>query len=120
MANANEKEKEVVVVAKWNHKEEKVLVELMVEQVKKGNRPTTTFSTKAWNEIIDEFYRRTGNKYTKSQFVNKFNKLRLVYREFKKLRDIPTGFGWDPVTKTVTAPDDVWDHYLKVLYKIIF
>ena len=34
MATSNEKEKGVVV-AKWKHKEEKVLVELMVEQVKK-------------------------------------------------------------------------------------
>ena len=44
--------------------------------------------------------------------------MRQVYREFKKLCDIPTGFGWDPNTKTVTAPDDVWDDYIKVLYSI--
>lgn len=44
--------------------------------------------------------------------------MRPVYREFKKLRDIPTGFGWDPITKTVTAPDDVWDDYIKVPYSL--
>lgn len=91
----------------------------MVEQVKKGNRPTTTFSKKAWIEIIEGLYRRTGNRYTKTQLINKFNKLRTVYTGFKKLYDIPNGFSWDPVTKTATAPQDVWDEYLTVLQMIL-
>lgn len=43
-------------------------------------------------------------KSTQIQFINKFNKVRSVYREFKKLRGIWLG----PVTKIVTVPDDVW------------
>lgn len=50
----------------------------MVEQVKKGNMLATTFSYKVWIEIMEAFYKRTVNKYTKIQFINKFNKFRLA------------------------------------------
>lgn len=43
-----------------------------------------------------------------------------MYREFKKLHDILTGFGWDHVIETITIPEDVWGEYLKVLVKIVF
>lgn len=36
----------------------KILVGLMIDQVKKANRPTTTFSNKAWSEIVNNFYKR--------------------------------------------------------------
>lgn len=36
----------------------KILVGLMIDQVKKANRPTTTFSNKAWSEIVNKFYKR--------------------------------------------------------------
>lgn len=83
MASIDEKDRAVAVPAKWIYTDEKILVGLMVNQVKKGNRPTTTFSTKAWNEILDELYKKTGNKYEKQQFKTKFNMMRQVYREFK-------------------------------------
>lgn len=99
MTTCNEREKDGSVVAKWTPAEENIFVQIIVEQVKKGNRPTTTFSKKAWNEIIEDFYKKTCNRYAKMQFINKFNKLRMTYREFKQLHDIPTGFGWDPITR---------------------
>lgn len=40
-------------VAKWNQREKKNIVKHMVEQVKKGNRLSTTFSKKAWTEIME-------------------------------------------------------------------
>lgn len=52
MATADEKDRVVVVHAKWSYTDEKILVGLMVDQVKKGNMPTTTFSNKAWQEIV--------------------------------------------------------------------
>lgn len=58
MATADEKDRVVVVHAKWSYTDEKILVGLMVDQVKKGNMPTTTFSNKAWQEIVDEFYKK--------------------------------------------------------------
>ncbi|CAL5331964.1 unnamed protein product [Camellia sinensis] len=35
-----------------------------------------------------------------------------AYNTFVKLKN-HTGFGWDEQRKTIMAPDDVWDHYVK-------
>lgn len=59
-----------------NHMKKKILVGLMIDQVKKANRPTTTFSNKACSEIVNKFYKR--KKYKKQQFKNKFNKMRMA------------------------------------------
>ncbi|RWR92926.1 L10-interacting MYB domain-containing-like protein [Cinnamomum micranthum f. kanehirae] len=127
----------VKVRAKWSDTDnEKILVGLMVDQIKKGNRPTTTeprptttgpmvdqikkenrptTTVSAWlDQIKSEFHKKTGITYERQQFRYKYDKMKRVYKEFKKLRDIPTGFSWDPNTKTVTAPDDVWDNYIKI------
>lgn len=58
MATVDEQDKVVVLHAKWSYTDEKILVGIMVDQVKKGNRLTATFSSKAWQEIIDEFYKK--------------------------------------------------------------
>ncbi|XP_010279316.1 PREDICTED: L10-interacting MYB domain-containing protein-like isoform X2 [Nelumbo nucifera] len=99
--------------ANWTVELENMYIDIMVEHVKRGDRNTTTFSKPAWKQIRQKFYFRTGNKYDLKQFKNKFNQLRTRYRVFKKLLTLPPGFHWDPVLRTPTAPDDVWDNYIK-------
>ncbi|KAI9097810.1 hypothetical protein K1719_025581 [Acacia pycnantha] len=85
----------------------------MVEEVKKGNRTTSTFSKKAWKSINDEFTKQTGLDYTLHQLKNKMNKLRQEYSSFKKLLSI-YGFGWNTVWKTATTEDaSLWDVHIK-------
>ncbi|XP_010245132.1 PREDICTED: L10-interacting MYB domain-containing protein-like [Nelumbo nucifera] len=99
--------------ANWTLELENTYIDIMVDHVKKGDRNTTTFSKPAWRQIREEFYIQTGRKYDLKQFKNKFNLLRARYRVFKKLLTLPPGFSWDPVLKTASAPDDVWDDYIK-------
>ncbi|XP_077241618.1 uncharacterized protein LOC143882101 [Tasmannia lanceolata] len=98
--------------ARWSVRDTNVFIDLMVEEVKKGSRCTTTFTKRAWNDIRRKFYDKTSHNYTSMQFKNKFQKLRKDYREFKKLLEV-TGFGWNPITKTVTAEASVWDTYIQ-------
>ncbi|KAI7999962.1 Uncharacterized protein LOK49_LG09G01823 [Camellia lanceoleosa] len=39
-------------------------------------------------------------------------RLKASYKEFVALKN-HTGLGWDPITQTVTAPDDVWENYVQ-------
>nr|DAD32547.1 TPA_asm: hypothetical protein HUJ06_011398 [Nelumbo nucifera] len=71
-------------MARWSTRDEKVLIELMAEQIKKG-RTTTIFSKVGWAEIKKEFLKRIRNDYTNLQFKNKFNKLRTVCKDSKAL-----------------------------------
>ncbi|KAM3740251.1 hypothetical protein ACB098_08G084400 [Castanea mollissima] len=98
--------------ATWTATEEKIFIQLMVKEVQKGNRSTTTFLRKGWKNIEQEFHERTSKRYNKTQFRNKFNQLRTRYHDFSKLLQEP-GFSWDPVLNTVTAAEGVWESYIK-------
>lgn len=98
--------------ATWTALEEKIFVHLMVNEVRKGNRSTTTFSRNGWKCIEHEFLGRTNKRYNNSQFRNKFNQLRTRYHDFSNLLREP-GFSWDPVLNNITAPENVWEPYMK-------
>ena len=48
------------------------------------------------------------------QLKQKFNRLRSMYREFFDLLK-HTGFGWDAKTNTVTALQETWQNYIRVI-----
>ena len=97
----------------WNLNSEDVFIDLMVEEVAKQNKTTTTFTKKSWAFMREQLKERTSYDYTPDQLKNKFNQLRTVYRNFSKLLT-DTSLGWDPVVYTVTAKDDVWERLYKV------
>ena len=57
-----------------------------------------------------------------NQFKGKFNRMRLLHREFSMLIN-QTGFGWDAETNTVHALEELWQNYCQVNiveYNIVF
>ncbi|XP_043696840.1 L10-interacting MYB domain-containing protein-like [Telopea speciosissima] len=99
--------------AKWTTSLTKRLVDLMVQQVLKGNRPNNSFGRKAWKNICDEFPKETGLKWNKEQLKNRYSVLRRQYVTVKSLLN-QGEFNWDEATGTITATDEVWDKYIKV------
>ncbi|XP_043689163.1 uncharacterized protein At2g29880-like [Telopea speciosissima] len=99
--------------AKWTKNEVDTFVRLMLDEVKKGNKTTTTFNKAGWNKIKNQFEAKTGRNFNRLQLRNKMNKLRYDYRSFKELLET-SGFGWNAVTRTCTVEDDgVWDRNIK-------
>nr|DAD46549.1 TPA_asm: hypothetical protein HUJ06_016486 [Nelumbo nucifera] len=98
--------------AKWSKEEERIIIELMVEQCKKGKRKTITFTFVGCKEIQRDFIRKTGCNYIDMQLKSKFQKLRSVYKEFKNACK-QIGFSMDPSTKIILVDDDVWEVYVR-------
>ncbi|KAI7736338.1 hypothetical protein M8C21_028111, partial [Ambrosia artemisiifolia] len=98
--------------ATWTLLEENIFISIMADEVKRGNRYSTTFSRSSWAVIEQEFYEKTNRRYNHSQFRNKYNQLRMYYLWFSKLLEEP-GFTWDPKLGNAVADDDVWEAYLK-------
>ena len=92
--------------ATWTLLEENTFIKIMVKEVKRGNRHSTTFSRSSWSVIEQEFYAKTNRRYNHAQFRNKYNQLRIHYLLFTKLLKEP-GFTWDPVLGTAIADDNV-------------
>ncbi|XP_008443406.2 uncharacterized protein LOC103487000 isoform X1 [Cucumis melo] len=98
----------------WSFKNETIFINLMEDEVAKGNRPTTTFTKTSWTYIKEQLYVKTGYAYSHEQLKNKYNSLRHRYKEFKKLLSDINGKGWDPVLGTITLGEAQWTNLIKV------
>ncbi|XP_059628416.1 L10-interacting MYB domain-containing protein-like [Cornus florida] len=98
--------------ALWSTQLERCFVDIMVEEVNKGNMPFGIFTSKCWKKITEEFKNKTNHAYNLKQLKAKFNQLRTKHREFSTLRNETTGYGWDAETNTMTANEETWQlHY---------
>jgi hypothetical protein len=71
-------------------------------------------------EVAKQFTMRTGLDYKRDQFKNKWDKLKIDYNIFKKLRLRETGAGWDHVLNTVKQEDEWWKKAKKVSSHVYF
>ncbi|XP_057440266.1 uncharacterized protein LOC130732176 [Lotus japonicus] len=114
MANENEDVgDEVVEVTRcrkdiWPPNIESYFIGLMEEEVKKGNRQSTTLTRDAWRRIREEMKIQFGKEYTYDQFKNKFNQLRGKWKDFNNLLKMKTGIGYNSATGQIIATNDEW------------
>lgn len=99
--------------ARWTSFLTKILADLMVEQVYKGNRQNNSFGKKAWKYMCDDFYRKTGLKWDKEQLKNRYAVLRRQYATVKSLLD-RADFTWDETTGNIVASEEAWTKYIRV------
>lgn len=99
--------------AKWTTFSTKIFADLLVEQIRNGNRGSGAFSKLAWKIIRDEFNNQTGLKFDKQQLKNHLDVLRKRYNSVKAILG-HTGFSWDVGQYMVLAEDDVWQQYIEV------
>ena len=83
-----------------------MFVDLMDEEVAKGNQLTITFTKTSWNYIRSQLNTSMGYNYSHDQLENKFNKLRQIYKDFKKILSDMTENGWDPLLGTINLEEE--------------
>ena len=103
------------MAAEWTEENTKIIVELFVLQVKKGNRPNTHLTPNGYEEVAIKFKLITGLEYKQPQLKNKWDKLKGDYNMFKKLRLRETGGGWDAELNTVKQDPEWWKKAAKVI-----
>jgi len=97
----------------WSDFVTKVFIDIMVDEVTKGNMPNGVFHTRTWSSMMYKLNSITKRTLQAYQLKAKMHRLRAMYREFYSLKQ-NTGFGWNSETNTVTATEEVWKNYLKV------
>ncbi|KAL6532314.1 hypothetical protein OROGR_014284 [Orobanche gracilis] len=114
MANRNEDVGDEVVEITgpkkdiWPQNIESCFIGLMDEEVKKGNRQTTTLTRDAWRRIKEELKTQFGKEYTNDQFKNKFNQLRGKWKDFNNILKLESGIGFNASTGIIYATEDEW------------
>lgn len=103
----------------WTPEMDRYFIDLMLEQVGKGNRfDDHLFSKRAWKHMTSLFNARFKFQYEKDVLKNRHKTLRNLYKAVKNLLD-QGGFSWDDKRRMVTADNNIWDDYIKVRYLIL-
>ena len=96
----------------WARQFEELFINLLEEEVKRGNRKTTTLTKQAWNRIREEM-RKNGRDLKPDQLKNKYNSLRQRWKDFSSLLN-ETGMGYNRETDQLTASEEIWQKLYKV------
>lgn len=97
----------------WSQSMDQYFLQLMLDQVHKGNKVGCTFTKKAWIRMITLFNAYFGFQHSRVVLKNRYKVLRSQYTTIKILLN-QKGFRWDETGKMVLADDHVWNKYIKV------
>jgi len=96
--------------ASWNDEQRRSFI-MIYRDALNGSTADNGLKKTEWTQVLSSFNTSMQCNYTKSQLQSQLQQLKSKYLIFKEIVD-NSGFGWDPVTKIPTAPDDVWVRYL--------
>ncbi|PNX78537.1 hypothetical protein L195_g034515 [Trifolium pratense] len=100
----------------WSPMMDRVFVELMLDQVRKGNKAGRTFTRQSWGDMAESFNDRFGCHYGKVVLKNRFTVLRRHYDSINVLLG-KEGFSWDKREHKVVADDKVWQKCIRENHK---
>jgi hypothetical protein len=98
----------LISMATWTDENTRIVCEIFAEQVLIGNRSSTHLNKAGFTNVIEKFKERTNILYTKKQFKNKWEKLKVEYGIWKQLVDKQTGIGWDESGQNIDMPEEWW------------
>ncbi|KAI3472998.1 hypothetical protein Pfo_030081 [Paulownia fortunei] len=96
----------------WTPPMDRFLIDLMLEQVHRGNRIGQSFITQAWNAMVESFNSNFNSHHDREVLKNRYKHFRKQYNDVRILLQ-HSGFSWDEGREMVTAEDNVWDAYIK-------
>lgn len=97
----------------WTPNMEHYFIDLLVDQMHRGNRIGHTFNKHAWTDMLVMFNSKFATQYEKDVLKNRYTNLWKQFNDIKNLLN-QNGFSWDESRQMVTADDYVWDAYVKV------
>lgn len=92
-----------------------VLLDLLLNEVNKGNRPDQTFSSLAYRNIVNRFNELYGTKINKDNVKKHIRMLKSTFGLFHEAFHAMSGFVRNCETKKLEATKEVWDERVKVI-----
>ncbi|KAL7235113.1 hypothetical protein ACSBR1_018576 [Camellia fascicularis] len=96
----------------WTGPMDRYFIDLMLEQIRKGNMIDQNFNKQAWGDMMAKFVAKFGSQHHKDVLESRFEKMRNLFHDMRTLVD-QSGFAWDEMQQMLTASDDIWDAYIK-------
>ncbi|KAJ4970275.1 hypothetical protein NE237_003374 [Protea cynaroides] len=96
----------------WTNEMDRCLTEILVDQVKKGNKKDKFLNNMAYVAAVRELNERFSLNLSKDHVRNRLKTWKKQYGVMKELLS-QCVFQWDDDRKMVVAHDSVWNEYLK-------
>nr|VDD25698.1 unnamed protein product [Brassica oleracea] len=111
----SQKNKEKGGYSQWRPEETKLLIDLLVDAIHRNWRDANGLINKFTVEqiFLSVLNEKLGCQKEHKHYLTRIKYLREKYQNHLDLQRCNSGFGWDPDMKKYTAPDEVWDEYLK-------
>lgn len=117
MGDSQQDGKKRIGYEQWTKEESRVLLEIMVDATSRGWRDNSGIFSKQIVEerILPLLNSKLGCNKNYSNYQSRLKWLKNRWLSYSTLMRFNSGFGYDSNTKRFTAPNEVWDEYLKVL-----
>ena len=99
---------------RWTDDMDSRLIDAMIEEARLGNRVDGTWTTQAYNNIVQALHNAGVSDVSKNNVKNRLKTLKDKWREVHDLFKGTSGFAYSPLTKTFEAEDIVWDELIRV------
>ncbi|KAF3446171.1 hypothetical protein FNV43_RR11350 [Rhamnella rubrinervis] len=96
----------------WTPPMDRFLIDLLLDQVHRGNKLGQTFICQAWIDMVTSFNVQFRSCHDKDVLKNRYKHLKRQYNDIKILLQ-KDGFSWDETREMIIAEDYVWDAYTK-------
>ncbi|XP_028757248.1 uncharacterized protein LOC114716406 [Neltuma alba] len=93
---------------RWTPEMDECFIDALLEETMKGNRPDGTFSTYAYDNMVQTLTNNFGTHITKQHLKNRKKTLSQRFAELYDLFHGLSGFSWSPITKLFEADNQVW------------
>ncbi|GMQ09607.1 hypothetical protein CsSME_00052910 [Camellia sinensis var. sinensis] len=98
--------------ASWDNDSIRVFLQLIANEIAKGNRPFLVLSQAGYKSLARKFEKKIGRKHGLKQLKNKYMSLKKKWQTWTKLMDSSkgvSGIGFDCDTGMFQAPEEWWD-----------
>ncbi|GLT99856.1 hypothetical protein SLE2022_172680 [Rubroshorea leprosula] len=103
----------------WTPIMDEALMDAFLHQHNLGNRVNGSFTTKAYENIVNELKEKLGKEVDKDKVKNRMKTLKANLSKSHDLFKNLSGFSWSPVTKLWSAEPEVWDALIKSMTKSV-
>ncbi|CAL9233942.1 unnamed protein product [Arabidopsis halleri] len=96
----------------WTRVMDRCLIDLMLEQVNRGNKIGETFTEQAWADMAESFNAKFGLQTDMFMLENRYILLMKERDDINNILNLD-GFTWDEEKQTIVAEDEYWEAYIK-------
>ncbi|KAK9288926.1 hypothetical protein L1049_017397 [Liquidambar formosana] len=98
---------------KWSTYWDEVLLDALLEEQMKGNRPDGTWSTTAYTNVVKTLTQKLEFPFLKDHVKNRMKTLKKNFNTCYELFKGMSGFAWNPETQLFEAENEVWKELIQ-------